>query len=271
MTGAFSIQQSFPLDIPAGKDTVLTIVYYPINIETGYITDILTINSDINSDTLVQRIAIQVDLMGRKEDNKLPGVNIPIDEAVNVPTDTVFYVEFSEPVRMLGGRYLNYENADSLIVFKKDGKNGDDVPFDAVISSGLDRITIQLDSALDESQVYFLAISDQLEDYSGNQVSSETLAFFSTGDSIYTSLNARESDIIRVYPNPGNGLYHVNLPSSSRYDLSVFSMEGRLVFQRQDLEGAFSFNLSELPGKFYILRISNKTNSELYIRKLIKL
>ncbi len=35
---------------------------------------------------------------------------------VNVPGDTVFYVEFSEPVRMLGGRYLNYENADSFIV-----------------------------------------------------------------------------------------------------------------------------------------------------------
>ncbi|MFC2115688.1 aryl-sulfate sulfotransferase [Bacteroidota bacterium] len=270
MTDAFSIKEDFPLEIPAGGDTILTVVYYPAWIETGYVADKLTINSDINSDTLVQRISIQVDLKGWLEDTDPPGISIPIDRVINVSRDTLLFIEFTEPVRMLGGRTLNYANVDSLIVLKKDGKNGEDVAFNAVINSGLDKITIQTDSVLDESQLYYLAISGQVEDYSGNQASPNS-AFFSTGDTINTSLLNKEAKNIHVYPNPGMGLYHISMPFEGRYDLTVFSIDGRLILHEQNLEGKSSLNLREMPGKFYILRVTDRTTSELYIRKLIKL
>jgi len=57
---------SFPLTLLAGEERSLELRYSPADTEDRVVRDILTLNSDITSDTLIQRIAIQVHLEGTK-------------------------------------------------------------------------------------------------------------------------------------------------------------------------------------------------------------
>jgi len=62
MNNSFSIENEFPISIPQNQNVQLKVKFIPDSV--GEFDGILTINSDINSDTLVQRIAQQVYLVG---------------------------------------------------------------------------------------------------------------------------------------------------------------------------------------------------------------
>jgi arylsulfate sulfotransferase len=66
-TNAFTIQNGvFPITLTPGEEKTIDLYYYPQDIDSSVVNDVLTINSDINSDTLVQRVAAQVHLTGTK-------------------------------------------------------------------------------------------------------------------------------------------------------------------------------------------------------------
>ena len=81
-TSAFTIEEPFPINIPANGQITLTVDYFPASINTGVIKDVLTINSDINTTALVQRIAQQIQLSGTKTDVTAPVATIPLAESV---------------------------------------------------------------------------------------------------------------------------------------------------------------------------------------------
>lgn len=58
----FILENELPLTIPSSESISLQVTFNPST--TGNYTDVLTLNSDINSDTLVRRIAQQVRLVG---------------------------------------------------------------------------------------------------------------------------------------------------------------------------------------------------------------
>lgn len=65
---AFTISGTpLPSSLLSGQELSLTLSFSPDSIESAEVQDILTINSDIDSDTLVQRIAVQVHLSGTKD------------------------------------------------------------------------------------------------------------------------------------------------------------------------------------------------------------
>jgi hypothetical protein len=61
-TEHFTVEETFPVTLPAGGEVTLKVTFTPAS--SGDYSDVLTINSDINSDTLVRRIARQVSLSG---------------------------------------------------------------------------------------------------------------------------------------------------------------------------------------------------------------
>jgi hypothetical protein len=61
-TDHFTVEETFPITLPAGGEITLNVTFTPTS--SGDYSDVLTINSDINSDTLVRRIARQVTLSG---------------------------------------------------------------------------------------------------------------------------------------------------------------------------------------------------------------
>jgi len=66
-TNAFSIdQETFPSTLSPGEEKNIIVSYYPYDIDNSHVEDVLTIYSDINSDTLIQRTAVQVNLRGTK-------------------------------------------------------------------------------------------------------------------------------------------------------------------------------------------------------------
>jgi hypothetical protein len=180
-TSAFTIEESFPITIPANGQVTLTVNFYPGSINTGLINDVLTINSDINTTSLVQRVARQIKLSGTKTDGTAPVATIPLADKKNVPRDTVIYINFSEQVRNPDNSEFTYLNVDPIVVLKKDNANGENVSFDAVINTDRNMITITPDSQLAHTQTYYVAITNGFEDYSDNN-GTATSAIFTTTD-----------------------------------------------------------------------------------------
>ena len=65
---------------------------------------------------------------------------------------------FNEAVTAGITHELIYNNIDSFIVFKKQNRNGENVAFNAVISSDKKEITIIPETKLQESTVYYIAL-----------------------------------------------------------------------------------------------------------------
>jgi len=66
-TNAFTLDDKlFPINLAPGEEKTINLLYYPWDIDSSVVNDVLTINSDINSDTLNQRVAVQVHLTGTK-------------------------------------------------------------------------------------------------------------------------------------------------------------------------------------------------------------
>ena len=166
-TNAFTIEESFPIIIAPHQEKQITVIYSPESVPTGYIHDILTINSDKDS---TERIAQQVHLFGTQDDFVAPIANISHKDSVNVPIKTEIFIAFNEAVRFINNTDFNYLNVDDVIILKKEDETGDDVPFNAVLSSDKTTITIFPDNDLESNQQYYIGITDNIEDYSDNAV-----------------------------------------------------------------------------------------------------
>lgn len=100
-TNAFTIDNNlFPMTLAPKEEKSINILYYPDDIESSEVSDVLSLNSDINSDTLIQRVAVQVQLSGTKiyssvEDNRPDGFSVYPNPAHDV-------IHISSPQKFVG-------------------------------------------------------------------------------------------------------------------------------------------------------------------------
>jgi hypothetical protein len=94
----------------------INLLYYPYDIDSSVVNDVLTINSDINSDTLIQRVAVQVFLTGTKLYSAVGGYST--DHIRIYPNPVQDHVRIRSP-RLLKGELMIYSMNGSL-VYKKD-------------------------------------------------------------------------------------------------------------------------------------------------------
>jgi hypothetical protein len=174
-TSSFYIDEDFPLTIPPNGDTIINVAFNPVT--EGYVEDILTINSDIVSDALIQRIAQQVFLSGTSDDFNPPVANISPSDESGIPLDTKIYIEFNEPVRFVDNSRIDYTNIKTLLTFKKTDAQGEDVDFIVTVSTDKRLITLKPTSCLEEEQAYYVALATGLEDYSDNAAGSFSASF----------------------------------------------------------------------------------------------
>lgn len=273
---AFRVKTKFPIEIPAGGTDTLWLEYFPLNIGTGYIEDVLTLNSDVDTDTLVQRIAQQVKLFGRKTDTESPVATISLDRAVNVPRDTNIVIRINEPIKNIGGGEFNYLNIDSLIFLKMDGPDGEDVPFDAVISTDKTCITISPDKPLADSQAYYIAISEAWEDFAGNEGAATSAIFYTydpglTGTSRISASLPSDDRTVRILSNHGSGQFILLFDEKTERKVLVYDIHGRLVYRISD-SGSYSrtLDLSNQPSAVYIIRIIEPQQGRIISLKLVK-
>lgn len=253
-TGFFEVVDTLPREIPPNGDLELTLSFNPEEASYGYMKDVMTLSYD----TETQRIARQVVLFGQREDNVSPVVSILPDSAL-VPASTLINISFSEPVRRADGTELTYNNVNDLILLRKDEINGEDVPFKAIVNTEKNYIYLKLQDSLESGQKYYVIIeNDKFEDYSGNPVLAKEQEFFtypSTGirDNFYTRL--------KVYPNPGNGLFNIDSAYEGEKSLEVYNLLGGMVLQMRNIAGtSFLLDLTGQVNGIYlvIIRSSNK-------------
>ena len=79
-----------------------------------------------------------------------------------------------------------------------------------------------------------------------------------------TGINERDAIALKVYPNPGDGQFRIEMASADqqRVNLSVFDAQGVVVYSQKDLmtnTGQLRLNLSHLPSGTYQLILEGKT------------
>lgn len=102
MNNVFSIEEEFPIAIPSNQNVQLNVKFTPD--AAGEFDGMMTINSDINSDTLVQRIAQQVYLVG----------NATNGQSVNQPRDNGVLIFPNPTTNNLNIRFLNNQSINKI-------------------------------------------------------------------------------------------------------------------------------------------------------------
>ena len=80
-----------------------------------------------------------------------------------------------------------------------------------------------------------------------------------------------ELDNFMIFPNPGNGLLHIEFTASSNYSVAVYNMVGELVDSREYLSvvGLVVLDITELQSGMYLIKIAGDQGVETvkYLKK----
>jgi hypothetical protein len=75
-------------------------------------------------------------------------------------------------------------------------------------------------------------------------------------------------DGIKIFPNPANEFVSITIPEAEEAQIRIFTMNGQLLHQIEDVTSQYTFDVSELVNGMYVIHVI--TNEDVYIRKLIK-
>ena len=81
-------------------------------------------------------------------------------------------------------------------------------------------------------------------------------------------LTVSQDNLISVYPNPSNGIFHLTNNLNNEFTSSVYTLSGELILNKNAANSSVIIDLSDKPNGIYILRIRDKNNA--YIQKLVK-
>jgi hypothetical protein len=105
-------------------------------------------------------------------------------------------------------------------------------------------------------------------DYNSPVVTNTTINNFTTTTSIKENQTKAE---ISIYPNPGNGVYHIQLPENTNHELTtiqVYDVLGTLIIGNQTQNRITEINLSNQPNGVYIFRVNE--GKQIFNRLIIK-
>jgi len=102
----------------------------------------------------------------------------PEDGSTNVPITVNPTLTFSVPVEMANGSAITNGDIPSIITFKETDAGGTNVPFTGTIDAEKKVISVNPDSDLSNSQVYYLAINNEVIRYQGGDlIAGESIVF----------------------------------------------------------------------------------------------
>ncbi len=173
------------------------------------------------------------------------------NEAINIPVDQPIVINFSQPVRMIGGQAITNANVASVISFKEGDATGAPVGFVATINDAKTQITITPQPNLKYLQRYYLNVLP-VENYTSTPTLSYVVNFT-------TKLNVGviETPVVEfsVYPNPANSMLNISNVSNIK-TVEIYSIVGNLI-RSIDLNnnvGQHTINISNMPAGVYIMK-----------------
>jgi len=111
-TNAFTLDNKlFPVNLAPDEEITINLLYYPWDIDSNVVNDVLTIHSDINSDTLIQRVAVQVELTGTKIYSSIESKSVDPIRVYPIPVQDIITISAPE---YLKGHVCIYSLSGSL-------------------------------------------------------------------------------------------------------------------------------------------------------------
>lgn len=262
-TPYFGLINSLPLKIATNDSVEITIWYNAEGLQTGFVSDVLTIASDTEN----QRIARQIEVTGKKWDDTKPVANL-VSQVQELPVDGRIQIDLSEPIRLGTGEELTHFNIDSFIELKEENEQGEKVTFNANISTNKKSITVVPEKKLELASNYFIQIKDGLTDYSGNELGGFEEIFSTV---LTSSKQLEKSNQFVLFPNPAQN--KITLTFYKNYQAvsyQLFNASGMLQ-QYKKLENIYpriEIDLNEQNPGLYILVIhaDNLVFSEKFIK-----
>ena len=263
-TNFFSVSSTIPLAMQPGTSTDITLSFDPGISTDGFFRDVITLSSD-NAE---QRIACQVYLTALQEDNLAPTVIIMPDSS-DVPVDPVITYSFSEAVTQINGEELNYSNVYDHIIFRKNDVNGIDVQFTATVNTEKNMIKLRSSALLDSNSVYYVSLSDEITDYSGNPLDNAAVTFKTV--SIHTAIEEEYENIeLNIYPNPAVGFLNIDMDYSGNINVSIYSSVGVKIYDRNHIyHGKIVTELPPVSSGVYLLIIRAEDHKLLGRQKIM--
>ncbi len=151
----------------------------------------------------------------------------PANLAVNVPVDEPLVIDFSQPVRLIGGEELTPENVQEIVTLELLSSRNIPVNYSAEVNAEKTRITITPDQNLEETSIYRLTVA-ALENENGVQTYTYSSEFATeTG----TNTGSLIPSAFRIYPNPAQNFLFVEGSSEAgnNAELLVTDLSGKIV------------------------------------------
>ncbi len=82
------------------------------------------------------------------------------------------------------------------------------------------------------------------------------------------TVNNTSSALVKVYPNPSNGIFMVELENTLSKAISIIDFTGKVVMQHSTNESSFNIDISQLANGIYHVKIVN--DNAIHVLKLVK-
>ncbi|WP_124980799.1 PQQ-dependent sugar dehydrogenase [Nonlabens xiamenensis] len=76
------------------------------------------------------------------------------------------------------------------------------------------------------------------------------------------SIDDQDLALAQLYPNPAENLLRVELQGEESYDLSIYDILGKQVYQTKDISRRFQLDVSDWSGGIYLVQVSNGQASQ---------
>lgn len=106
----------------------------------------------------------------------------------------------------------------------------------------------------------------QVQTLSSNCLSEKSAEFFS----VATAINNKSHSIeVKIYPNPGNGIFMINIPDDEEYSMTIYNIIGKEELlpefnNDKKIKNNTLIDLSVLPKGMYLIRLFNRETSSTY-------
>ncbi len=189
----------------------------------------------------------------------------PSPQSFSVPVDKTLVITFNQPVRMEDGAEIDQENIfQSVMLHKGSNNEGEAVEADATINDQKTEIAILPVENLDHNQQYSIYVNSLLG--VDHEVSDPVSARFTTEISFSTDFP--EFSDLKIYPNPANGILHIEgLPQNGK-DLTVrlLTIESKMIISRRIDASLVEIPVNHLKPGVYFLEIIN--NEKVFREKI---
>lgn len=263
---SYTVITPLPLDIPAGETRQMTINFFPTM--KGHIDDVLTLNYEsMVMDTLPRRVSRQIFLTGYVPDDEAPKTTItPSDGATEVSQEAQIVIEFDEPVTRADGSAIKYTDLKDIVLFNI--VEGADVEFTATVNVWKTKITLVPDTLYPLTDYHVEILPNAIADREGNAVTAAQVSEFATEDAQGIGENIPEK--IKIYPNPTNGNFYVEVTDHRAVSVRVLDMNGKTVISMTPGSEKISLDLGSQPGGIYFVEILLEGVDEPVRKRVVK-